>query len=59
MVMKSHSTTGIMNKFGKLLLEDKRIGITIIVIVTKLNLGYFFCLLTLSSSMKYKQPNYY
>ena len=43
--------TGIMNKFGKLLLEAKRIGITMIVIVTKLSLGCFFCLLTLPSSM--------
>ena len=45
MVMKSHSTTGIMNKFGKLLLEVKRIGTT--VIVTKLSLGCLFYLLTL------------
>ena len=51
MVMKSHSTTDIMNKFRKLLLEDKRIGITMIVIVTKLSLCCFFCLLTLPLSM--------
>ena len=45
MVMKSHSTTGVMNKFGKVLLEVKRIGTT--VIVTKLSLGCLFYLLTL------------
>ena len=45
MVIKSHSTTSVMNKFGKLLLEVKRIGTT--VIMTKLSLGYLFCLLTL------------
>jgi len=49
MVMKSHSTTGVMNKFGKVLLEVKRIGTTLI--VTKLSLGCLFCLLTLSWSM--------
>ncbi|KAL2971902.1 hypothetical protein AAZX31_15G224100 [Glycine max] len=51
MVMKSHSITGIMNKFGKLLLEVKRIETTVIVIVTKLSLSCLFCLLTLSWSM--------
>ena len=46
MVMKSHSTTGIINKFGKLLLKVERVGK--IVIVTKLSLSCLFCLLTLT-----------
>jgi len=46
-----NSTTNIMNKFGKLLLEVKRIGTTMIMIVTKLSLGCLFCLLTLPWSM--------
>ncbi|KAL3037169.1 hypothetical protein AAZX31_01G050800 [Glycine max] len=31
MEMSSHSTTGLATKFGKLLLEDKKIGPTMIV----------------------------